>query len=313
MNWLIANRLGHMAAAKAHGRLGVDPAGYPVDVNAAIAAADLPLMYRPMPRLFGIYMESDGNLGILVNSALNTATRRHTAAHELGHHELKHRPDPSRQCAIESTGSSGPNGARIASFRAQGQVEMTAEAFAAWFTMPRKAVLAALADLGIGRPTTPAEVYQLSLLLGTSYRAACRHLVNTRIVAQGEAGAWARVQPGRIKREAASTGGYDLDSTRDVDVWSVAGPGALVVNATVGDLLVLDDQNAAIAAELSSFTKVAEKAGKSTFRCAAPLPSQLLGGDDPSSTTRLTVHARPQGIYIPDSNTTDRSPDSEVF
>jgi len=291
MNWLTANRLGNLAAVKAHNKLGVDPVMYPVDVNAAIDAAGLPLMFRPMPGLFGVYMEANKQRGILVNAGLTAANRRHTCAHELGHHELGHRPDPARECAIDS-GST-----RVGKVRGQGEIEMTAEAFATWFIMPRKAILAALSDMCIARPTSAAEVYLLSLLLGATYRATCRHLVNARIVSRAEGDAWAGAQPARLKRDAAA--GHTLASTFDMDVWSLTGSGTFNVEATVGDLLVLGEADAAVAEGLPGLSRVADDARAMVFRCDVEGGPQLLADDVSGGSTRLTVLDRPHGIYVP--------------
>lgn len=46
-----AHRLANLAAAQAHGDLGIDPASFPVDVYGAIGDADVMLIWRPLPRL----------------------------------------------------------------------------------------------------------------------------------------------------------------------------------------------------------------------------------------------------------------------
>ncbi|HEY0888662.1 MAG TPA: ImmA/IrrE family metallo-endopeptidase [Nocardioides sp.] len=304
MNWLTANRLANLAAVKAHNKLGIDTASYPVDVDAAIDAAGLSLMYRPMPGLFGIYMEANHQRGILVNAGLTAANRRHTAAHELGHHELRHRPDPGRECAIDAgTGRTG-------NVRGQGELEMTAEAFATWFLMPRKSILAALTDMGIARPTSAAEVYLLSLLLGATYRATCRQLVNVRIVNRAEADAWARIQPARLKRDAAT--GHALNSTFDMDVWSLLGTGALNVRATVDDLLILGEADATLAAELPGLSRVATHAGATVFRCESAAGPHVLVDATAGRATRITVLDRPLGIYVPGGQSINASTSTEL-
>lgn len=299
MNWTMANRLGHIAATKAHGRLGVDVAQYPINVSKAIDDAGLALMRRKMPRLFGIYIEAGGNRGIMVNSIMTRATRRHTAAHELGHHEFGHRPDPGRQCAIEApvpiTASTLATGAQ-GWVRAQGQVEMSAEAFATWFLMPRRAVIAALAALGIDRVSSPLEVYQLSLLLGTTHRATCRHLVNLRMAARDDSDGWARVQPGRLKRTLATEVGMTLTSTFDMDVWDLRATTGARVEASVGDLIVLPAKLVA-AAEAAGLTAVATGSSTAMVECGAAVNRTALVG--PTQTTSLAVHDRPQGLYMP--------------
>ncbi|TDE08491.1 ImmA/IrrE family metallo-endopeptidase [Jiangella asiatica] len=294
----MANRLGHIAAAKAHGRLRVDPGVYPVNVNKAIDDADLSLMRRPLPRLFGIYVEAAGKRGVLVNSMMTRATRRHTAAHELGHHEFGHRPDPARRCAIESAGDSSP-GAPVP-VRARGEVEMTAEAFAAWFLMPRRAVIAALADLGQRKPTSAREVYQLSLMLGTTFRATCRHLANLRMVRQTDAEAWARTQPARLKRDAGLAAGLHLDSTLDIDVWDLRTRAAGRVEASLGDILVAPSDSSMIADQVAGMTVAAGNDQTVALACGAPqsLTSVTLG----AAALEIVVHPRPTGLYLPDSD-----------
>ena len=295
----MANRLGHIAATKSHSRLGVDPSAYPINVSKAIDDADLTLMRRPMPRLFGIYIEANGNRGVMVNSVMTRATRRHTAAHELGHHEFEHRPDPARQCSIEATvpaaAGSSPTGAQ-GRVRAQGQVEMTAETFAAWFLMPRRAVISAIAALGIDRVSSPADAYQLSLLLGTTHRATCRHLVNLRMVARDDSDDWARVPPGRLKRALAAEVGLTLATTFDMDVWDLRTATPSRVEASHGDLLVLP-ANLSAAAESAGLVVVATSSSTVTVECVAALSLTDLA----SSTlmTHLVVHDRPFGLYLP--------------
>jgi IrrE N-terminal-like domain len=296
MNWTMANRLGHIAATKAHSRLGVPVSAYPVNVSKAIDDAGLTLMRRPMPRLFGIYIEANGNRGVMVNSIMTRATRRHTAAHELGHHEFEHRPDPARQCTIEATvpaaAGSSPTGAQ-GRVRAQGQVEMSAEAFAAWFLMPRRAVMAAVAALGIDRVSSPADAYQLSLLLGTTHRATCRHLVNLRMAARNDSDDWVRVPPGRLKRALAAEVGLTLASTFDMDVWDLRTAIRARVEASVGDLLVLP----AGAAEAAGLVVVVTSSSTVTVECVAAVSLTDLVSE--TLAMSLVVYDRPLGLYLP--------------
>lgn len=295
MNWTMANRLGHIAATKAHSRLGVDVGDYPVNVSKAIDAAGLSLMRRPLPSLFGVYVEANGNRGVMVNANLTRATRRHTEGHELGHHEFGHRPDPARQCAIDAT-AAGTAGGPQGRIRAQGQVEMTAEAFAAWFLMPRRAVLAALTDLGIDTLTSAAEMYRLSLLLGTTYRATCRHLMNIRFVSRADADLWTRMQPGRLKKALATEVGATLDSTSDMDVWDLRAASRPRVEASVGDLLMLPFELRG-AAEAAGLTVVATDSTTAVLECTASTGlTRLVGAGRPLS---LVVHDRPNGLYMP--------------
>ncbi len=91
MSWLEAHRVANLAAAQAHGDLGINTDCYPIDVYRALTTAGIELMWQPMPRLFGAYVnEPRAKRGVLLNAGLPPAAQRHTAAHELGHYQLGH-------------------------------------------------------------------------------------------------------------------------------------------------------------------------------------------------------------------------------
>jgi hypothetical protein len=90
MSWATAHRVAHIAAVHAHHDLGMAPGQFPVPVETAITTAGLPLHWQPLGQLFGIYLQVQDKLGILVNERLTRSARRHTAAHELGHHRFRH-------------------------------------------------------------------------------------------------------------------------------------------------------------------------------------------------------------------------------
>lgn len=237
ITWADANRLANIAAAQAHHALNVETSAPPIDVRGAINAADILLMWRPMPRMFGMYINEPGSSpGILVNSAIPRSARRHTAAHELGHHWLGHRVavddghtvDSELPSGIVSVG--GPYGWT--------DQEKAAEAFAAWFLMPRKAVLTALRMLRIDGVTTAFEVYQLALILGTSFRATARHLPNLRLATRAQAAAWMRSVPGRLKTAADPSGVPRIDASNDV--WRLhTGYDGATIRVSAGDRLVV--------------------------------------------------------------------------
>lgn len=191
MSWQTAHRVAGIAATHLQRDLGL-PDGEYVDVMAAMASTDLAVMAQPMPRLFGVYLPptSERNGGILLNSGLDEATIRHTAAHEWGHHTLGH-----GRCFGEDLDP------LVSSSRVWTAEEKQAEAFAAWFLMPIKAVKRGLARLGIDRPGCAADAYQLSLHLGTSLRGTIRHLTNLGLVAPDVARGWTTVPPARLRAQ----------------------------------------------------------------------------------------------------------------
>lgn len=224
--WLQAHRAANFAAAQAHGDLGVDPARFPIGVYNAIAAAGVTMMWRPLPGAFGFYLDEPGP-GILINNRLEPAVQRHTAAHELGHHLLGHGRRADVDLDLFDTAR-----------RNWPEPEKAAEAFAVWFLMPRRAVLAAMKAFNLTRLRGPEEVYQLSLLLGTSYRSTARHLQNLRLCTPDQSRSWMAVPPGRLKQRLDPG---TAPTSRAPDVWRVdrrlAGT---MLSAAPGDRLVLD-------------------------------------------------------------------------
>jgi hypothetical protein len=209
VNWLMAHRVAGIAAANLRCRLDLPEDGY-VDVFAALARCGLPVLGQDMPSLFGMYCPPGPNRygGICLNSTMGEATIRHTAAHELGHAELGH-----DRCLAEGLDPPGTTPAKQ-----WPDEEKQAEAFAAWFLMPIRAVKATLTRLGLDIPREAVDVYQLSLHLGTSYRGTLRHLQHLKMVAPGLAGGWAKVQPARMR--ARLSGQTDQPPAR---VWDLTG------------------------------------------------------------------------------------------
>lgn len=204
--WLEAHRLANVAAAQAHHDLEVDTSRWRIDVTAAIAHADVLLLWRGLPQLFGAYLNEPGDRpGMLVNSKLSFAVGRHTAAHELGHHRFGHPTRYDGDLAVNVSGegddaSEGPIvvGAQ-STRRSWPNVEKVAEAFASWFLMPRQSVLAGLHLLGVSRPRDEVDVYRLSVLLGVPYRSLVRHLLNVRLASSAQIRVWSGIAPARIK------------------------------------------------------------------------------------------------------------------
>ncbi|WBB93349.1 ImmA/IrrE family metallo-endopeptidase [Verrucosispora sp. WMMC514] len=205
MNWLMAHRVAGIAAANLRRRLDLPEDRY-VDVFAALRSCGLMVAGQDMPSLFGMYFPPGPSQhgGIFLNSAMSEATIRHTAAHELGHAELGH-----GRCLAD-----GPD------FTAKPpqqwpDEEKQAEAFAAWFLMPIRAVKTTLTRLGLDIPREAMDVYQLSLHLGTSYRGTLRHVQHLRMVRPEAVRGWAAVQPARLR---ARLGGQAASR-----VWDLSG------------------------------------------------------------------------------------------
>lgn len=295
MSWPTAHRVAHIAAVQAHHDLNIASDRFPISVDAAIERADVALMWRPMDQLFGTFMRVGDVRGILVNEQLTRAGRRHTAAHELGHHRFGHQPDPGSPCAVDT-------GDGQTSTRRWTPDEQAAEAFSDWFLMPLQAVRAALSCLGLNHPDSPASVYQLSLLLGTTYRATARHCVSLRLAGAITSQAWAKVSPGALKQGLLV---HPLASTRDLDVWWVPppSPGEVVVrHLSPGDRVVLPRRSLVDSGELPTADN-----GPGHVVVTAPQHGthtlQLAAVDGAAVDLRLVVESRPHGLH--------RSGDSE--
>lgn len=291
MTWQLAHRIAQIAAVQAHHELGVDPNQFPVLVAPAIDSAGIELMWQPLDRLFGIYLHVGGVRGILVNEELTRAARRQSAAHELAHHWLRHPPRPGSPCAVDGGNLGGP--ARTT----WTPDEQAAEAFADWFLMPRKAVVGALAHLGLSAVAGPADAYQLSLLLGTSYRATVRHLYSLRRLTREQHRRWSAVDPARLKRSFLP--GL-LPSTRDVDVWSVAaipvGRGHPTRYLSPADRLVV---STSLLLDAGGLTREDHDCGRSTLTApdAAGAHELLIGHQADPAVLPLVVETRPHGSY----------------
>lgn len=190
MNWLMAHRVAGIAAANLLGRLDLPEDSF-VDAFEALRRSGLEVHAQDMPSLFGVYLPPAPNRsgGILLNSTMTEATIRHSAAHELGHAEFGH-----EQCTAQ--GPDPFSGIPLAKWPDE---EKQAEAFAAWFLMPMRAVKVTLTRLGLDIPREAMDVYQVSLHLGTSFRGTLRHLQHLEMVTPAVANGWRRVQPARLR------------------------------------------------------------------------------------------------------------------
>ncbi|MGO4613005.1 ImmA/IrrE family metallo-endopeptidase [Nocardia sp. 2YAB30] len=289
MSWQVANRIASVAAAQAHGDLDVDPTDTPIQVAAAIDRAGLCLMWQELAGLSGVYLADQR--GVLINETLTRAVRRHTAAHELGHHRLKH-----STTADPDSDDADPLGLAPAEHRRQPN-EQAAEAFAAWFLMPHRGVRATLASLGLSGLATPVQAYQLSLHLGTTYAATVRQLVALRLVGQMSAREWAKIAPGKFKRALA---GELIESTRDADVWHLGRGSERALYASPGDLLIVPRPHRVCSIAGPVETAGRTEGGDTVLRCEKPEEGHTGTAVIETSSAAITVvpEPHPHGIYL---------------
>jgi hypothetical protein len=223
--WPEAHRRAAVLAAELHSELGIN-LDRPVDVFDAVRRLGIVLAFRPLGRLSGVYLPGS-TPGILLHSGHPRTRQRYTASHELGHHRFGHAAeiDLDIERLLRTEVERWPDR------------EKEAEAFGAWFLMPRRLIRVGLADLGIDEVREPIDVYSLSLWLGTSYTATARQLASTRLATENQAVGWARVPPRDLKQMLV--GNTPLDDMR-YDVWWVDDRGrSQWVDVRPGDRVVL--------------------------------------------------------------------------
>jgi predicted secreted protein len=242
---------GAKAAAKLHHKFEmrsyIEDHGGSVDVFGTIVKEQIPLMFRPLDGLLGLYLPDPG---ILVTTQRGLSVQRWTAAHELGHATMHHEASLDDESMLT----------RVASPTATHQpVEIAADSFATHFLLPRWLFVAQAArhkwtqkDL-----LNPIVVYQLSLRVGASYQGTCMALERHKIVSRAELNSLMAVEVKSIKQHLL--GGYELENWYP-DVWlfteadegsSIEGDGrdAFVIklkeHTGSGYLWNIDDLNAA--------------------------------------------------------------------
>jgi Zn-dependent peptidase ImmA (M78 family) len=236
---MVDSRAAILAGAKAahtlHRDLGIrEPiersAGGRVDVFGAIAKLGATLMFQPLDKLLGAYLPGE-EAGVLITTKRPLPVQRFTGAHELGHLYMRHEPSLDDDNIL-----------RRAPFSATGELnrqEREADAFASIFLTP-----AWLLALNLERQrwtardlSDPANVYQASLRLGTSYQATCYALERHKVIGRDQRAQLIDIEPKEIKQRLLA--GYEPPDWRS-DVWLLAerDEGALIEGGR-NDLFVM--------------------------------------------------------------------------
>jgi len=199
----VARNEGSLAAFRELARLKVDQ-NRPIDIFQIIKDAGLWLFFQPMDNLLGAYLPG----GILITNKRPQSVQRLTAAHEYGHHVLKHKTSLDDAGDIEQM----PDVDRELG-------EVAAQAFAVDFLMPLQLVNKLWADLGLpqdARNVEARQIYLLSLLLGASYTATIYQLVDSKKITRSKGNELRQYSPKQIKQSIAGTkNSYDPKA----DVW----------------------------------------------------------------------------------------------
>lgn len=228
ITWGDAHARAAVAAAELQADLNIDLTR-PVDVFDAVRRTGLVLAFAPLGHVSGLYLPEQPTPGILLHSGHPRTRQRYTAGHELGHHVFQH----ATEVDLDLEGA-----LQRGDVDRWSDHEKEAEAFGAWFLMPRRLIRHGLRELGIGeRPSDPLDVYALSLWLGTSYTATARQLAAVRLVDYADSERWAKVQPRTVKQALA---GDMVPDDLHNDVWWLDARHHLQpIDARPGDRLII--------------------------------------------------------------------------
>jgi Zn-dependent peptidase ImmA (M78 family) len=211
--WADAHAKAAVMASQLHVDLGIE-LDRPVDVFGAVQKLGIVLAFDDLGSTSGLYLPASSEQrfpGILLNSQHPRSRQRYTAGHELGHHAFEH--------SLEVDGELEDHlevGLKRGTLDQWPDREKEAEAFGAWFLMPRRLIREGLRRQGLSTPRHPLDVYSLSLWLGTSYAATARQLGTTRVLDAVTANKWAALPPKRLKADLNH--GLQMTSYRS-DVW----------------------------------------------------------------------------------------------
>ena len=206
-----------------------------VDVFDCISRVGATLMFQPMDKLLGAYLSEEGNAGIILNSQRPLGMQRFTAAHELGHFQLKHQSSADGENMLRR----GPIPTDHYSKDVPGQ-EREADAFASYFLLPDYLVKGQkeLQKWSISELANPLTIYQASLRFGASYKATVHALTRMNLVKGNDRKILLEAKPADMKRHLLSD--FSLKTTRQLDVWHLTekDEGA-VIEAGRDDLFIL--------------------------------------------------------------------------
>lgn len=189
------------------------PYEHEIDVFSVIERAGLPLIFRPLRHFSGAYIpageSASSRAGILINSNHPRSLQRYTAAHEYAHHIQDQTLSIDQETEIvERTQQT-----------ALPERERFAEVFASWFLMPPQLITTLKKRLGTNISySNPEDIYQLSLALGTSYRATITQLVSLKEISWAQANQLRKWQPKEIKEKLSWD---DLLIAPRNDIWVI--------------------------------------------------------------------------------------------
>ena len=253
------------------------------DVIGAVMERNIPLLFRPLDKLWGAFITAnDDERGIIVSTRLGLSAQRLTVAHELGHLMLGH------QMSLDETiGFAGRNAQT-----SRPTEEAAADTFASELLAPERLLLASARRHGWTKDELHRSetIYQLALRLGITYEAACWALVTREVLTRPEA---ARLQAATVEDLKRALAPAALIANSRADVWKLtAGDAGTFLEADSDDLFavhVQDHSSAGYVWSLVDATAEAEVAGEG--------PPDRADAYGASSTRVLYVRLTAPGVH----------------
>ena len=204
------------------------------DVIGAVAERNIPLLFRPLDKLWGAFITVNGEeRGIIVTTKLGLSVQRFTVAHELGHLLLGHQSSLDEMVGFE--GRNAP--------ASRPPHEAAADTFASELLGPKPLLLASARRHQWTKEKLhkPDNIYQLSLRLGISYQATCWALVTANILSGPEA---TRLQATHVKDLKYALAPAALITNSWADVWALtAADSEIFLEASSDDLFAVHVQD----------------------------------------------------------------------
>lgn len=208
------------------------------DVIGAVVKLNIPLMFRPLDRLWGVCLtDNHKQRGIMVSTKLGLSVQRFTVAHELGHVLLGH-----ESSFDETIGFTGRHAERSRPVE-----EVAADTFALDLLAPRNLVRAYAQRQGWQKEEIhrAENIYQLALRLGITYESACWALTTWNLLTRTEATALQGIPVKELKHALAPE---SLITNPRADVWDLTpADSGTFLEAGPDDLFVLHVQDHAFA------------------------------------------------------------------
>lgn len=138
-----------------------------IDVFGAITRSGAMLMFQPLDKLLGAYMQENGERGMIITTQRPVGVQRFTAGHELGHMIMGHVPHADDDNILRRIPIAG------GSYGLVPTQEREADAFASHFILPRFLIekYHHANSLSAHDYDNPQIAYQASLRFGSSYSA----------------------------------------------------------------------------------------------------------------------------------------------